>query len=79
MTAQQPTVQPASPDQIAAFKMGAAHRYKALGVKPADATRLFDTHMAKMAEEMGIVQKTLSPRAQKVAEALRKTLASKKA
>ncbi len=38
-------------DQIAMFKLGAAARYKERGVDGNTADRLFELHMAKIAEE----------------------------
>lgn len=68
---QQQTVQPASTEQIAAFKWGAAQRYQERGVKPAQADILFNTHMDKVAKELGLNAKPLSPRVQKVAAELK--------
>lgn len=70
----QQAIQPANAEQIAAFKIGAAQRYKELGVKPADADRLFNAQMSKIAKEVGLEDKPLSERAQKVAESIKKTV-----
>lgn len=48
------TITPATPDQILAFKQGAAQRYKARGVKPEQADALFNAHMSKLAEQAGL-------------------------
>lgn len=68
------SVKSATPEQIAAFKMGAARRYKELGVKPQVADRLFETHLSKMAAEMGITQQPMSKTAQVLANNLRTAL-----
>lgn len=60
----------ASVDQIAAFKMGAAQRYKERGVQPNKADQLFNKHVEKMAAEMG-VGLPVPPKVQKVAQAIR--------
>lgn len=46
----------ATPDQIVAFKQGAAQRYKELGLTPAQANQVFDAYMGKLAESAGLVQ-----------------------
>ena len=63
-------MQPATPEQIAIFKQGAAARYLELGIAPEVANKLFDTHMAKVAKELGI----MTPGATKFASALLQAL-----
>ena len=74
----QPAAQPATPEQIAAFKQGAADTYTARGVKPADADRLFDTQLQKLAGELGVDKPELTPGATKAAEIIRGVIATKK-
>lgn len=62
----------ATPEQIQLFKQGAAERYRELGITPGDADVLFNTHMAKVAKELGVAP--LSPAAEKFAAALRGSL-----
>ena len=45
----------ATPEQILEFKKGAAARYKERGISPANATCLFDTHVVKLAAQLGIM------------------------
>jgi hypothetical protein len=58
--------------------MGAASRYQERGVKPADADKLFDAHLDKVAKEMGIGVEPPSPKVQKVAAQLKDILAAAK-
>jgi hypothetical protein len=74
----QQQIQSASPEQIAAFKQGAAARYKERGVAPAQADQLFDSHLDKMAKELGVAP-AVSPKVQKVAAQLKALLVSTKA
>jgi hypothetical protein len=67
-------IQTATTEQIALFKRGAAAQYKARGIAPADADKLFDAHLAKMAEELGVNEQT-NPKAVKLASELKKLLA----
>jgi hypothetical protein len=68
----------ATPEQILEFKKGAAARYKEQGISPADATRLFDAHMSKLANDLGLTSKPLSPKAQKIAAAMKTIIKSTK-
>lgn len=70
-------VQPANDAQIAAFKIGAAMRYKERGVQPEHADILFNAHLDKVANEMGIDVQPLSPKAQKAAAVLKQAFAKK--
>jgi hypothetical protein len=65
----------ATPEQILEFKKGAAARYKERGISPSDATRLFDAHMSKLASDFGLTSKSLSPKAQKIAAAIKTVIA----
>jgi hypothetical protein len=47
---------PATPEQIAAFKLAAAKRYADLGVEPKIANQLFEIKMATIAEDLGMVE-----------------------
>jgi len=64
----------ATPEQITIFKQAAAARYLERGVDPRTATYLFDTHMDKVAKELGI-RKPLTPGAIKFASAILHALA----
>ena len=59
------TMQQATPEQIQWFREGAAARYQELGVKSAEAGRLLDTHIAKIADELGI--RPINPAAARLA------------
>ena len=65
-------MQEATVDQIAAFKLGAAARYTERKVLAADADRLFNSHMEKMAKELGLDKP--SPKITKLASAIRANL-----
>ena len=68
-------VQPATPEQIATFKLGAAHRYQERGVTPQQADQLFTAHVEKIAGEMGLAaQPAPTDKVQKLAAALRTQL-----
>ena len=67
-------IPPATPEQIAMFKQGAAARYLERKVQPDTAERLFTTHMDKVAQEFGIQGKPLSTGATKFAHALLQAL-----
>lgn len=62
-------VVPATTDQIALFKLGAAQYYKKAGVNPAIADQLFNTQMAKMANDMGVAPRN-EAKIQKIASAV---------
>jgi hypothetical protein len=66
----------ATPEQIAAFKYGAAMQYKARGVGPTDADALFESGVAKLAESLGAAAPR-NEKAEKLAAAMRATLAGK--
>ena len=59
---------PATQEEIMLFKQGAAARYAELGIDLNTAEAIFNTHMDKVAAEIGV--KPLSPGATKVAHAI---------
>lgn len=65
-------LEPASVEQIAIFKQAAARRYAERGIAPKQAEQLFNKMMEKLGSDVGM--KPVSPRIQKVAEALKKAL-----
>lgn len=67
----------ATPEQIVAFKQGAAQRYKELGLTPDQANQVFDAYMGKLAEEAGLVQAPVVDRqlCTKIAEAFKARMA----
>ena len=65
-------MQEATVEQIAAFKLGAAARYAERKVKAADADRLFNSHMEKVATELGLNKP--APKIEKLAAAIRAQL-----
>lgn len=68
-------VKTASPEQIAAFKMGAAARYQERGVAPAKADELFSGYVSKLAEEAGLTPKVDQAKCEKIAAELKAHLA----
>lgn len=47
-------ITPATPEQIDRFKVGAATRYRELGIPPKLANALFDIHLAGLARQLGM-------------------------
>lgn len=79
---------PATPEQIAEFKMAAAARYAEKGIAPDKANELFNAQMAKMAAELQITEpvtevkkaevKVSPERIEKIANELAATLSRKR-
>ena len=67
----------ATPEQIQAFKQGAAQRYQERGLTPAQAEQLFQSYMGKLAEEAGLVPQVDTAKCEKIAEALKAKLQQK--
>jgi hypothetical protein len=61
----------ATPEQIGLFKAGAAQRYHERGVDPKSAQVLFDIHMSKAAEAMGITRPAVKAAAHALVAAVR--------
>lgn len=59
------------------FKAGAAARYAEKGVAPDKARELFETHLAKTAEALGLVRPAPSPASVKLAAAIKAGITSK--
>jgi len=47
-------LQPATPEQIAEFKLAAAQTYASLGIEPKVAQAAFDAYLTKIGSEMGL-------------------------
>lgn len=70
-------LKPASPEEIARFKLAAAKRYQEHGLDPKQAEALFDAYMGKVAEQLGFAEPVEAPDAEKVskvAETLKATI-----
>ena len=68
---------PATAEEIEMFKAGAAARYAEKGVAPDKAKALFESHMSKAAEALGLTAPTPSATAVKIAAAIKAGITSK--
>ena len=74
-------MQELSDSELMEFKLGAASFYKKAGVDPVKAEELFNKHLAKVAGQFGFkaevkpeVKKEVSPKIQKLASILKKSV-----